>query len=146
MVSVPRQGQAGVRWLSPPTIAAIGLISALALAAATPEAGAHVARIIPAVGSYKASGRGDPPNYAIRAQVKSKAGRTIISAQVEDTCGGFVTIAYTAVARASSGAPVFSARVGGAGISGRWTSSTRIEGRVKTPCAARQDYVMHLTG
>src|SRR6266516_5492898 len=52
MVSVPRQGQAGVRWLLPPAIAAIGLVSTFAPAAATPGAGAHAARIIPAVGSY----------------------------------------------------------------------------------------------
>lgn len=146
MVSVPRQGQAGVRWLLPPAVAALGLVSTFALTAATPGAGAHAARIIPAVGSYKASGRGDPPNYAVRAQVKRKAGRRIISAQVKDTCGGFATFTHTAIARASNGAPVFSARVGDAGISGRWTSSTRIEGKVKTPCATQQGYVMHLTG
>jgi hypothetical protein len=142
MVSIPRQKQAGA-WLSS---SAIALVSTLALTTATPGAGAHAVRIIPAVGSYKASGRGDPPNYAVRAQVKRKAGRTIVSAQVSDTCGGFATIAHTAIVRTSSGVPVFSAQVGGAGLSGRWTSPTRLEGKVKTPCARRQGYVMHLAG
>jgi hypothetical protein len=119
---------------------------ALALATATAGAGVRAARIVPAVGSYKGAGRGDPPSYAIRAQVTRKGGRMLISAQVEDSCRGFATFAHTAIDRAANGASVFSARVGGAGISGHWASSTRIKGTVKTPCASRQEYVMHLTG
>ncbi len=126
-------------------IAATGLSSVILLGAVTPVATAESARIVPTVGSYKASGRGDPPNYTVRAQVKRKAGRKVISVQVEDTCGGLATFALSAISRAAGGAPVFSAQVGAARARGRWTSSTRIEGVVKTPCAARQGYVMQLT-
>lgn len=147
MESLLRQRLAGWRLQSPATVAiALAAALALTLAAATPGAGAEAGRIVPASGSYKASGRGDPPDYAVRAQVKNKAGHTIVSAQVGDTCGGFATIAHIAVARTSSGAPVFTAQVGGASISGRWTSSTVIQGKVKTPCSPRQGYAMHLLG
>ena len=145
-VSTPPTNTAQMRWLAPPVIAATLLVSVLAMAATTPWAHAQAVRITPAVGSYKTSVATDPPNYAVRAQVKRKGGRRIVSAQVEDTCGGFATFAQTAITRASSGAPVFSARVGGAGISGRWISSTKIKGKVDTPCARPQDYVMHLSG
>jgi hypothetical protein len=64
---------------------------------------------------------------------------------VTDTCGGFATFVPTAISRAASGVPLFSAKVGGAAINGRWTNSTTIEGKVHTPCAGAQEYVMHLT-
>jgi hypothetical protein len=145
MESLLRQRPVDLGPLSPLATAAIALTTALTLilAAATPGARAEAGRIVPTPGSYKASGRGDPPAYTVRAQVKSKAGQPILSAQIEDTCGGFA-IAHPVISRATNGAPVFTAKVGGASISGRWTSSTSIKGTVKTPCAARQAYVMHL--
>jgi hypothetical protein len=145
MLSAHRQRTCSARSLSRLAIAAIGLASIVGLGAVTQSATAKGTRIVPAIGSYKAAGRGDPPRYAVRAQVKRKAGRKVISIQVEDTCRGFATFAPTAISRASGGAPVFSARVGAARVGGRWTSSTTIEGVVKTACATRQGYVMHLT-
>ena len=115
------------------------LILLVVLAAPATEA---QARVVPAVGSYTASGRGDPPRYTVRAQAKRKAGGIIISAQVSDTCGGFAT--FPRIKVTAKGGPQFSANVGSAGISGRWTNPTTIKGSVKTPCAKRQDYVMHL--
>lgn len=128
---------------SPGLIAAIALVL-LALALPAPTAGAQ--HVVPSIGSYKTSGRGDPPRYDVRAQVKRKSGRRVISAQLTDTCGGFATFARVAISGISKGEPEFSARVGAAAISGRWTTSTRVEGSVKTPCAKRQDYVMNLSG
>jgi hypothetical protein len=109
-------------------------------------ASAQAQRVIPTVGLYKASGRTKPANYTVQGQVKRRGGRKVISSQVTDTCHGFATFAPTVISRASGGAPVFSARVGNAAISGRWTSSTRIKGSVHTPCAKAQEYVMKLTG
>jgi hypothetical protein len=138
-----RKSPAPALLASPGPIAAIGLVL-LALASPAPTDGAQ--RVVPSIGSYKTSGRGDPPRYDVRAQVKRKAGRRAISAQVTDACGGFATFARVAISGISNGEPEFSARVGAAAISGRWTTSTRIEGSVKTPCAKRQDYVMVLRG
>jgi hypothetical protein len=107
-------------------------------------AAAGTQRVVPTVGSYTASGRGDPPRYTVRAQAKRRAGRTVLSAQVSDTCGGFATFPRIAVT-AKSG-PKFSARVGSASIGGRWTDAKTITGTVKTPCAERQGYVLHLAG
>ena len=146
MGSVLRQRLADARGLFPPLAAVLAAISVIALTASTPWAGARSKPVVPALGSYRASGRTDPANYTVRAQVKRKGGRKVVSSQVADTCGGFATFAPTAIARADNGAPAFSAQVGAAAISGRWTSSTRIEGKVDTPCARPQDYVMHLTG
>jgi hypothetical protein len=145
MESLLRQRVTGSRPLSPLATVAIALSVALALALTptAPRASAEAGRIVPASGSYKASGRGDPPAYAVRAQVKTKASRLVFAAQIEDTCGGFA-IAHPAISRSHSGAPVFTAQVGGASIRGRWTSSTSIKGTVKTPCAARQGYVLHV--
>lgn len=124
----------------------VALVPVVALAALTPWAAAQSKGVIPAVGSYRASGRTDPADYTVRAQVKRRGGRKVISSQVTDTCGGFATFVPTAISRSPDGVPAFSAQVGGAAISGRWTSSTRIEGKVHTPCAGAQEYVMHLTG
>ena|GEM_PF-5727472 len=118
----------------------------LALGILAPWATAQSQSVIPAVGSYKASGRNKPPDYTVRGQVKRKGGRKVISSQVTDTCGGFATFVPTAISRASNGAPMFSAQVGNAAINGHWTSPTRIKGRVHTPCAKAQEYVMKLTG
>ena len=125
---------------------AIALLAMLILAAGAPRTGAAAGSIVPKVGSYKATGVGDPASYLVRAQVKRKGGRKVISAQVKDSCGGFATFVQAAIGRASNGAPTFSARVGVASIGGRWSSSTRITGTVKTPCAARQEFVMHIVG
>lgn len=124
---------------------AAAIVAVLALAVLPPWAAAHSKRVIPAVGAYKASGRNKPANFTVRAQVKRKNGRKVISSQVTDTCGGFATFAPTAISRSPNGVPMFSAKVGAAGISGRWTTSTTIKGRVHTPCADAQQYVMHLT-
>lgn len=121
------------------------LASILALGIFVPWASAGSQRVIPAVGSYRASGRDKPANYTVRGQVKRKGGRKVISSQVTDTCGGFATFVPTVISRAPNGVPVFSVQVGNAAISGRWTSSTRIKGRVHTPCAEAQAYVMKLT-
>lgn len=126
--------------------AALALGFVLALAALTPWAAAQSKRIVPAVGAYGASGRTDPASYNVRAQVKLKGGRKVISSQVTDTCGGFATFVPTAISRTANGVPMFSAQVGAAAIGGRWTNSTTIEGRVHTPCARAQRYVMHLNG
>jgi len=133
---------AGLPRLAPIAIVAIGALSAVATSGANAEEG----RIVPAIGTYKSSGRGDPPSYGIRAQVKRRSGHQVISAQVTDTCGGFATFYRISIAGAGRGEPEFSARVGGATISGRWTASTTIRGSVKSPCAKRQDYVMRLSG
>jgi hypothetical protein len=146
MKPVFRQRQADVRGLFRPVVAAFAFVSFLVLATSAPWAGAQSDGLIPATGSYRASGRADPPSYTVRAQVKRKAGRKVISAQVVDDCGGFATFAPSAIAHGSSGAPEFSARVGDATIRGRWIASTRIKGTVDTPCAKAQGYVMHLTG
>jgi hypothetical protein len=122
------------------------VVTALALAALTPWAAAQSKGVIPAVGSYKATGHAKPADYTVRAQVKRRGGRKLISSQVTDTCGGFATFVPTAISRAPNGVPVFSARVGDAAISGRWISSTKIKGNVRTPCARAQEYVMQLTG
>jgi hypothetical protein len=143
MASTSRRKKARLRRPSLPAMAAIGLLLTLSLTAGIATG---AARLVPTVGSYKASGRGDPPRYEVRAQVKRKAGHATLSAQVDDTCGGFATFAHVAIAANSKGAPEFSARVGGAAISGRWTAPTTIKGSVKSPCAKRQDYVMRLTG
>lgn len=124
-------------------LAAAALTAALAAILASPTA--EASGIVPAVGSYNATGAGDPPAYSIRGQVKRKGGRKVVSIQVSDRCGGFATFPHTAISY-PSGVPKFAARVGATEIGGRWTSPTRIEGRVKTPCAARQDYVMRLVG
>jgi hypothetical protein len=142
-VSSDRESHTPALSPSPRLIAAIGLVL-LALALPAPTAGAQAQSVVPAVGSYRASGRGDPPRYTVRAAAKRKAGRTILSAQVSDTCGGFATFPHVTVT--AKGGPEFSAKVGGAGINGRWTTPTTIKGSVKTPCAKRQDYVMHFTG
>lgn len=142
-VFADRKSHALPRSAWPGPIVAIGLVL-LALASPATTAGAQ--RVVPSIGSYKASGRGDPPRYDVRAQVKRLAGRRVISAQVTDACGGFATFARVAVSGISSGEPAFAGRVGAAAISGRWTASTRIVGSVKTPCAKRQDYVMNLRG
>jgi hypothetical protein len=136
-----RKSPALARPARPGPTAAICLVL---LALASPAATDAAQRVVPSIGSYKTSGRGDPPRYDLRAQVKRKAGRRVISAQVTDACGGFATFAGVAVSGISNGEPEFSARVGVAAISGRWTSSTRIKGTVKTPCAKRQDYVLNL--
>jgi hypothetical protein len=134
------------RWLSSLLAVAIGVGCALAVSAGVPESSVGAARIVPSIGSYLASGKGDPSSYLVRAQVKQKGGRKVISAQVKDTCGGFATFVQAAIEKGPGGVPVFSARAGVASISGRWASSTRITGTVKTPCAPRQEYVMHLSG
>ena len=125
---------------------AIALLAMLTLSAGAPRTAAAASSIVPKVGSYKATGAGDPASYLVRAQVKRKGGRKVISAQVKDSCGGFATFVQAPIGRASNGAPTFSARVGVASIGGRWSSSTRITGTVKTPCAARQEFVMNLVG
>lgn len=126
--------------------AVIALLAMLTLGAGAPRTAAAASSIVPKVGSYKATGAGDPAGYLVRAQVKRKGGRKVISAQVKDSCGGFATFVQVPIGRASNGAPIFSARVGVASIGGRWSSSTRITGTVKTPCAARQEFVMNLVG
>jgi hypothetical protein len=135
--------QPGLRFWALSTLIALGLIAALL--PAPPAAAAKASRVVPTVGSYKASGRGDPPRYSVRAQAKRRSGRTTLSAQVSDSCGGFATFPRIAVSSGPKGS-TFSARVGAVAISGRWTTATRIEGSVKTPCARRQDYVMTLSG
>lgn len=122
---------------------ALALIPVLALAGVTPGA-ARSKHVVPAVGAYKASGRTDPASYDVRAEVKRRGGRKVISAQVTDTCGGFATFVPTAISRGPDGAPTFSAQVGAAAIRGRWTTSSAIKGTVRTPCAKAQGYVMHL--
>jgi hypothetical protein len=118
----------------------------LALGILTPWAAAQSQRVIPAIGSYKASGQNKPPSYTVRGQVKRKGSRKVISSQVTDTCGGFATFVPTVISRAPNGTPMFSAQVGNAAINGHWTSSTRIKGKVRTPCAKAQEYVMKLKG
>jgi hypothetical protein len=122
------------------------LATILGLGILAPWATAQSQRVAPAVGSYKASGRNKPANYTVRAQVKRKGSRKVISSQVTDTCGGFATFVPTVISRAANGVPMFSAQVGNAAISGHWTSSTRIKGRIHTPCAKAQEYVIKLTG
>lgn len=117
----------------------------MVFALVTPPAAAQSRQLIPAVGSYKASGRTEPADYTVRAEVKRRGGRKLISSQVTDSCGGFATFVPTAISRSPNGVPKFSAQVGAAAISGRWTTPTTIEGRVHTPCADAQHYVMHLT-
>jgi hypothetical protein len=102
------------------------------------------ARVVPATGSYVARGAGDPPAYSVSATVKRRAGRTTISVQAGDRCHGFASFPQVRVVRGRDGAPAFSVEVGGARISGRWSNPTRIEGRVKTPCAKAQAYVLRL--
>lgn len=114
----------------------------LAITAPSPIA---LGALVPAVGSYEAKGTGDPAAYDVHGQVKRKGARRILSIQVKDRCGGLATFANVAVSRGTAGAPAFSAQVGSARIDGRWTSSTRIRGTVKTPCANSQAYVMRLT-
>jgi len=125
-------------------IASIGLTLAIAVVAAPTPVAAGTESIVPAVGSYRASGEGDPSRYAVEAQVKRRAGRRKISVQVRDTCGGFATFASLAIGRSRTGVPKFSSQIGGARVSGRWTSATRIAGTVQTPCAVRQEYAMRL--
>jgi hypothetical protein len=125
---------------------AVAILAIAILAAAVPRMTVAASPIVPKVGTYKATGAGDPANYLVQAQVKRKGGRKVISAQVKDSCGGFATFVQAPIGRASNGTPTFSARVGAASIGGRWGSSTRIKGTVKTPCAARQEFVMHLVG
>jgi hypothetical protein len=125
----------------------LALLAFLALgsAAAVPAQSPAAVRIVPALGSYLASGKGDPATYSVRGQVKRAGGRRSISLQVRDTCGGLATFAGTAIVR-SGGAPAFSAQVGVARVSGRWVSSTRVVGSVKTPCGRAQGYSMRRTG
>jgi hypothetical protein len=121
--------------------AATSVLASAAIAVTTATASD---RIVPAAGSYVASGAGDPSRYSVRGQVMRRGGRRRISLQVRDTCGGLATFADTAIGRDSADAPTFFAQVGGARVSGRWTGPTRIAGRVKTPCGAAQGYVMRL--
>ena len=142
-VSSDRDSHAPALRLSPGRIAAIGvLLLALVFVRTDGRSGVATRRslcwLVPGVGVRRP--------FPLRGQGRSKAqeGRTVLSAQVSDTCGGFAT--FPRIAVTANGRPEFWAKVGGAGISGRWTTSTTIKGSVKTPCAKRQDYVMHLTG
>lgn len=80
----------------------------------------------------------------MRATVKRKGGRTTVSVQVGDRCGGFASFPHLGVTRNGRGVPVFLGQIGGARVGGHWASATRIAGSVKTPCAKAQSYVLRL--
>lgn len=120
------------------------LICLAVFAVVSATAAVSVAAVIPATGSYAADGAGDPPAYSVQATVARRSGRTTISIRVGDRCGGFATFPGLRVGRNGRGVPIFSGRVGGAGVGGHWAGSTTIAGSVRTPCAGAQRYVLRL--